>query len=209
MKVQDGTVKNSEDNPSDYISDSILPYIKWKHVKPCKRYLDEKAEWNNALSCASDVFTKEEMKKLREEELPECYVVDENAPGIFKSEAFNYIPIYSSVEDLFGAVLGLYTSEDRRIFLVENYDIESSYRHEIQHHIFRVLDREKEDSGLTAHSHVIWRICEESTYSPSKGAIEYYKNRDMTKADIVMKNFLIYSSDQARKILIFPYLKNE
>ena len=201
-------VRSSSDKPADYISKSILPYIKWKHVKPCSKVLNQELEWKNTLMCASKVFTKKEMKKLRAQKLPECYVMSEKTPGIFKAPSFNYLPGYDPRESRFGATLGLYATESERIFLVENYDILQIYRHELQHHMFRILGRDKEDTGITAHTHKIWSTCEPPTYTPSKGAVKYYSKRDLNKADIIMQHFLMYSNDNSRgKVIIFTFSK--
>lgn len=152
--------------------------------------------------CAEKVLSKEDMDILMAAPLPECYVIKEESPGVFKSRTNNYLPVFSAREKMFGSVLGLYNQKTRVIFVVETFDLEETYRHEAQHYIFTLLDKEREDRGITSHSHKIWQHCEKQFYSVSEESKKFYKNRDLSKADIVMENLLRFSHANARKSMM-------
>lgn len=191
----DTTGEESRDKDSQI--KSYLPHIKWKQVEPCSKHLNETVEWQKTLECASKVFSESEIRLLTTKSLPECYVIKEEAPGVFKTRTNNYIPVFNPGTKTFGAVLGVYDQKTTIIFLVENYDINDTYRHEAQHYIFTQLNKEAQDRGITAHSHDIWEECEPAYYKPSRDSVKHYRNRDVSKADVVMENLLIYSHKTA------------
>jgi len=170
------------------LKDSVN-FVQWKHVSPCSDYLNEVEQYKQTIKCSSEVFTGEEIRKLKDLDLPECYVIHEDAPVIFHDSHDNYIPIFHPFGYVM-PVLGLYSSNKQLILLVEHVDLEEVYRHEIQHFLLDILEKDA-DGG---HVHDIWKECEPPTHSASKKAKKLYSKRDLSKEDILMSMFVRFTA---------------
>lgn len=158
----------------DYAIHYLIPFTKKEDLMPCEKAFDASRNFNEALSCSnSTVFSSSPLKDVNP---PQCYVITGNSPDVMESEdgSFNYI---STSILLVERILGFYEEEDQTIYLVETYDMEQVYRHELQHYFLHL----KEGDGNGAHDHAIWQSCEPPTYTPSKAAVLHGRKKALKK----------------------------
>lgn len=163
-------------------------------------------QWDEAVECAKEVFDGKEIKKLKEAELPLCYVIKEETPAVFKSYSSNHLALLDP-DGSFGATMGLYFESKQMMLLVENIDILDLYRHESQHHMFTILERSKEDRGLTVHTHKIWKECMPPYHSASKKSMDKYGKRELSKSDITMLNLMQSTKTKSSPFFMFSFIE--
>lgn len=195
------TNPDGKGKPDEFIIREVLGETTWADVEPCSKYLDENKLWKEAISCAAGTFDSEDYLELRRSEPPKCWVIKRTSNMIYNHGDFNYLAILRrNLMSVTMAVLGVYIPELNSQFLVENVDLEDIYRHETQHHMFRLLKKENLDSGSKTHTHKIWEKCEPTLYKPSKNSIKINSKRKLTKDDILMKEKI--KSDLIQRHLI-------
>lgn len=131
----------------------LIPHTKWSTLRPCGAYFDEIAEYKQALQCSGNVI------KMKPSLPPRCFVITTDSPDIFEGADFNGIPIITPLGT--GRVVGFYDEFSETIYIVENIDAASTYRHESQHHFQHI------SGGVVNHEGPIWNRCEKQYYEPS------------------------------------------
>jgi len=106
---------------------------------------------------------------LKNPDLPRCYVLTVNSPDVFWNEnGFNFFPIYIPTTKLneykIRRVVGIYQPPTKTVFIVENFDTEQVYRHELQHYFLHLHDSKSQGMG---HHQKIWKECEPPRYQRS------------------------------------------
>ena len=158
--------------------DDILPRTRWGELESCNAHFNEIEEYEKALQCVNDnVYPENPISS--ELTIPRCFVIPAHAPDIFSQNGLNFIPLrtFRGV----GAVVGFYDPPTRTIFIVENIDAASTYRHELQHLFLHINEPWTRGGG---HFQDIWKKCEppyykaESKVSLIRELTIIYKNLD-------------------------------
>lgn len=139
--------------------DRILPNTRWGHLTPCSKWFNEYVEFNKVIQCVnSKLFKNDPILDLA---LPRCYVISVNSMDVFASDdkKYNFLVYTNGLN--YTAMVGFYQEDTNTIFIVENVDTATVYRHEVQHFILDVHTKIGSDIN---HSHDIWKYCEANSY---------------------------------------------
>jgi hypothetical protein len=161
--------------PRELRESSHAPHTTWNDLRSCGEYFDEMQEYKNSRTCTySSLLHNEKLTAIIDPPLPRCYVIGANSKDVVYSHgaSANVImridfPSFSVVE-----ILGFYDSDTSTIYIVENFDIDRIYRHEIQHYIIDTVYPGFKDLD---HSSSVWSNCEPKTYGPTTKQIESNK----------------------------------
>jgi len=140
----------------------ILPRTRWGNLKACNSYFDEIQEFNKARQCVNEkVYSENPIDELMT--IPRCFVIPADSPDVFSKDGLNFLPLRSFFAT--GAVVGFYDTKTKTLFIVENIDAASTYRHELQHLFIHINEPESQGGG---HHQDIWKKCEPPYYEPNE-----------------------------------------
>lgn len=132
---------------------------KWDHLVSCGIYFNELEEMKKTLQCANEkVYTNAPLPTNTQ--IPRCFVVSTSSPDVYNKRGFNFLPLVSVFGS--GAVVGYFDTNTDTVFVVENHDAASIYRHELQHYFLKL----KGGTG-GGHHQDIWKLCEPPYYNES------------------------------------------
>ena len=166
-------VSNGNDPQAEYMIHELFPNASWNDLEPCGQHFNEQKEFNTALQCVNQkVWPNSPIVDPVYTHIPRCYVVKAHAADVYtKPElGFNFVPLFEVTPAGLevGAVVGVYQPETRTVFIIENIDAPSVYRHELQHYFLHAHDPETEGGG---HDQLIWEACEPPYYEPSEAVL--------------------------------------
>jgi hypothetical protein len=166
-------VSNGNDPQGNYMIHELFPNATWNDLEPCGIHFNEQEEFNKALQCVNtSVWPDTPITRPEYTHIPRCYVVKAHSADVYtKPDAgFNFVPIFEPTPAgiAVGAVVGVYQPETRTVFIIENIDAPSIYRHELQHYFLHEHDPETEGGG---HDQLIWERCEPPYYTPSEAVL--------------------------------------
>jgi hypothetical protein len=131
----------------------------WSHLTPCGVYFNEQEEMKRALQCVNSKVYSEEKIDIHTP-IPRCFIISSSSPDVVSRENLNFLPVPSLMG--MGAVVGYFDTKTETLFVVENYDAASIYRHELQHYFLKL----KGGTG-GGHHQDIWKKCEPPYYKES------------------------------------------
>lgn len=128
---------------------SNVPNTNWEDVKPCGQFVNEVEEIRKISKCTGGFI-----KKVPYVYPPRCFIITTESKDVKRDprQNLNYIRI-KHWGDVY--ILGFYDPLLRTIFVVENKKAANTYRHEILHLIFDLLD----DDPDRSHEHILWEEC--------------------------------------------------
>ncbi len=144
----------------------ILPRTKWSQLKTCGSFFDELTEYNKAYECSKPVIEESHNITVPKFKIPRCFVVSVESPDVLFVPKFmsNNILLPSPLGKVL-PILGFFEEATNTVFLVENFDIEKIYRHELQHYF--LSETISDLSGDPEHSSNVWKKCEPPFYDAS------------------------------------------
>jgi len=160
----------------DYLNH--FPNTKPEEIVSCSSYFNVDSEFDEAVEC----FEQTKQIKLTDQSKPTCYVILQSSKDLtHDSDGLNVKQTpqitYSvdsenklSVELQLLPVMGMYVVESRNIFIMENYDVDFIYKHELFHLFLNRMNIKDENNE---HSDVIWKTCTTPTYERSRKAKIY------------------------------------
>lgn len=173
LEAGKNVISNGNDPQTQYMIHELFPHASWNDLEPCGQHFDEQKEFEKALQCANNnVWPETPIKDPVHTHIPRCYVVKAHSPDVYtKPElGFNFVPIFEVGPEGIevGAVVGVYQPETRTVYIIENIDAPSVYRHELQHYFLHAHDPATEGGG---HNQLIWEKCEAPFYEPSDAVV--------------------------------------
>jgi len=129
-------------------TEMINNYTNWDNLKPCGAYFNEVKHYERALTCANELWKDDPISS--EINIPRCFVISSASMGVVYNGGANLI----MVTEFMGAV-GYFDTNTDTVFIVENYNVEGIYRHELQH-----LFLKKKTGYGGGHHQQIWKSCE-------------------------------------------------
>ena len=167
----------------DTINTSLIPevypklfFTKRIHVVECSKMFNAEQEYWRSFACTlksdESLYAPVSEKWDELKHIPECSIILSESPDVISGKYINYVQLGFQG----GHVLGFYVLRSKNTFIVQNFDMEQVWRHEVQHHILNVLNIED------SHSHAVWSTCEPRYYTASKEVKEtgsLYKKRNL------------------------------
>jgi len=152
----------------------IMPYLLntlWIHIEPCGAHFDQISNFTQAKSCVNNALIEAGDSQQIEDSvrMPTCYVITTRSPDVVRDKLVNVAVLQEKTVfgiRVFAHILGFFDPATEKIFLVENIDIESVYRHELQHYFLHLVGIEGRFGP--GHVHHTYDVCEPRTYDKSE-----------------------------------------